>query len=132
MTIGQLNFGLLPRAILIHGRDEARLATGLGRPITFLSPPDAAVSWGCLWWRSLLTAANYQGPALLDCGTASGRAAEALAIGLKGIVLSACPGLSEIAHLATTTGAILLTTRPPALDLRLPHTENRLASWLNG
>ena len=123
---------ILPPAILIHGLGEARLAVNQPRPVTLISPPGAAISWGSLWWQALLSAADYKGPALLDCAQAPGRAAEALALGLKGLVLSPCPNWNEIAGLAKQNGATLLSSRPPALDLRLPHAENRLKSWLGG
>lgn len=132
LTIESLNFDPLPPAVLVHGLGEARLALGQARPTTLLSPPGAALSWGCLWWRALLSAAGYSGPALLDCATAPGRAAEALSIGLKGLVLSPCPSWNEIAELAAKNGATLLNARPPALDLRIHHAENRLISWLDG
>ena len=132
LIIESLNFDILPPVILIHGLEEARLAVNQPRPVTLISPPGAAVSWGCLWWRSLLSAAEYTGPALLDCATTPGRAAEALALGLKGLVLFPCPNWNEIAGLAAKNNATLLRSRPPALDLRLPHAENRLKSWLGG
>lgn len=130
--IETLNFPRLPPAVLIHDLGEARLIINQPKSATLISPPGAAISWGCLWWKALLSAADYKGPALLDCAQAPGRAAEALTLGLKGLVLSPCQNWNEIADLAATNKAILLCSRPPALDLRLPHAENRLASWLGG
>ncbi len=116
----------------MHGLKDARLALAPARPVTLLSAPGAALSWGCLWWQELLAAAGHKGPALLDCDAAPGRAAEALAIGLSGVVLTSCPAWDEIAELASQSGAILLPAPPPFLDLRLKGSERRLMSWLGG
>ncbi len=127
-----LNFSRLPPAVCTYGLDDACLTLAAARPVTLLSPPGAAVYWGVLWWQSLLTAAGNDGPALLDCATAPGRAAEALVLGLKGLVLAPCPGWDEIAALAASKGATLLKAAPPALDLRLPNAAKQLISWLGG
>lgn len=132
LMIESLKLDKLPPAVVVHGLAEACLVVHHHLPVTLLSPPGAAVAWGCLWWRALLSAANYAGPALLDCATAPGRAAEALALGLKGLVLSPCPNWDEIAGLASSNGATLLSSRPSALDLALPNAQMRLASWLGG
>ncbi len=126
------NAPALPPAIIVHGLEEARLALAPARPVTLLSAPGAALCWGCLWWRELLKAADHGGPALLDCAAAPGRAAEALAIGLAGVVLAPCLSWDEIAALARQSGAILLPAPPPALDLRLAGAGRRLISWLGG
>lgn len=123
---------LLPPAVVIHGVGQAVQATAYGRPVTLLSAPGAALSWGCLWWRELLRVSGHEGPALLDCAAAPGRAAEALAIGLRGIVLIPGPSWGEIAALAERSGALLLPSPPPLLDLGLKASERRLKSWLGG
>lgn len=87
---------------------------------------------GCLWWRELLAASGHNGPALLDCACAPGRAAEALALGLPGIILAPCPGWDEIARQARQNSAILLEKAPDFLDLGLKGGEMRLKTWLHG
>ncbi len=126
------NSPTLPPAIIVHGLAEATYALAPGRPVTLLSAHGAALAWGCLWWRELLAASGHGGPALLDCAAAPGRAAEALAIGLKGIVLAPGPSWGEIAALAAQSKAALLPAPPPFLDLGLKGSERRLISWLGG
>lgn len=126
------SLAIQPPAVVVHGLKNAQLALAHARPVTLLSASGAALSWGCLWWRELLLAAGHEGPALLDCAAAPGRAAEALAIGLRGVVLAPCPSWNEIAALAAESGALLLPAPPPFLDLRLKGSERRLESWLDG
>ncbi len=122
----------LPPAVIIHGLGDARLALDCKRPVTLLSAPAAALYAGCLWWFSLLQAAQADGPALLDCADAPGRAVEALRMGLRGIVLNCEPGLfSQVLALAEMHGALLLPGAPPALDLAQRGADRRLAGWLN-
>ncbi|MGE4482396.1 hypothetical protein [Acidocella sp.] len=122
----------LPPAIIVHGLADVRLARRPARPVTLLSAPGAGLSWGCAWWRELLTAGGHEGPALLDCAGAPGRAAEALAAGLAGVILAPCPAWDEVAALARHKGALLRASAPPALDLRLSGAEKRLLPWLGG
>jgi hypothetical protein len=122
---------LLPPAVIVHGLADARLALSLRRPVTLLSAPAAALFGGCLWWFSLLQAAETEYPALLDCADAPGRAVEALKLGLGGIVLDCGPELfTQIAELAERQGALLLAAPPPALDLGARGTGRKLAGWL--
>lgn len=127
----------LPPAVMVHGLEQARRACALGLPVTLLSAPGAAAAWGCLWWQSLLAAVPYAGPALLDCGTAPGRATEALTLGVKGVILASCPVWDELAWLATQTQAVLLPASPAFLDLGQndrwrKQDETRLLAWLGG
>lgn len=122
----------LPPAIMVHGLAQAKYACAQGMPVTLLSAPGAAGAWGCLWWQRLLVEAGHTGPALLDCGAAPGRAVEALTLGLRGIVLSACPVWDEIADMAARRDALLLPTPPAALDLGQKRNERRLLVWLAG
>ena len=122
----------LPPAVIIHGLPQARRALAPGRAVTLLSAPGAALAWGCLWWREVLRQSGHAGPALLDCAAAPGRAAEALALGLGGVVLAPCPAWGEVAALAAQTGALLLRAPPAALDLGLKGDERRLSAWLGG
>lgn len=127
----------LPPAVIVHSLACAKAALAPGRPVTLLSAPGAAQFAGCLWWRELLAAAGFSGPALLDCAAAPGRALEALHLGLYrgrgGVVLRApAPAFSLIAQLAAAQGALALPLAPPALDLRLNGATRRLDSWLAG
>ena len=124
---------ILPPAVIIHGLGDARLALAHQRPVTLLSAPAAALYAGCLWWFSLLEAAETDYPALLDCADAPGRAVEALRMGLKGIVLGCEAELfAAVGELAGLHGALLLAEAPPALDLAVRGAERRLEAWLAG
>ena len=117
----------------MHSLADAKAALAPGRALTLLSAPGAGQFAGCLWWRELLAAADFHGPALLDCGPAPGRALEALHLGLGGVVLCAPgPAYSLVAALAAAQGALALPLAPPALDLRLNGATRRLDSWLAG
>ncbi len=123
----------LPPAVIVHSLADAKAALAPGRPLTLLSAPGAAQFAGCLWWRALLAAADFSGPALLDCSSAPGRALEALHLGLGGVVLCApARAFSLVAQLAAAQGALALPLAPPALDLRLNGAIRRLDSWLAG
>ena len=122
-----------PASVMVHGLADARVALAVGRPLTLLSAPGAAQYMGCLWWRELLAAAAFEGPALLDCADAPGRALEALKLGLRGVVLAAPPAaFALVAELATAQGALLLARAPPALDLGEAGAQRRLLAWLGG
>jgi len=120
----------LPQAVIVHGLVDIRAALAPGRPVTLLSAPGAALYAGGLWWRELLAAAEYTGPALLDCGPAPGRAWEALKLGLRGVVLAPCPAWDQVAEYAAAQGALLLPAPPSALDFCSPGGARRLEAWL--
>lgn len=121
----------LPPAVVVHNLSHARLCAG--RRVALLSAPGAAQYAGVLWWRELLAAADWRGPALLDCGDGAGRALEALRLGLPGIILRTNPAaFAAAAEIATTQGAILLPGPPPALDLGARGAQRQLDTWLNG
>lgn len=122
----------LPQAVIVHGLPDLRAALAPGHPVTVLSAPGAALYAGGLWWRELLAAADYTGPALLDCGPAPGRAWEALKLGLRGVVLAPCPAWDQVADYAAAQGALLLSAPPPALDLAAPGATRHLTAWLTG
>jgi hypothetical protein len=121
----------LPPAVVVHGLRHVQAVLVLARPVTLLSGENAAGYAGCLWWRELLTAADFTGVSLLDCGAAPGRALEALKLGLPGLILHG-GGWPLVEELATAQGARLLTERPPALDLEAPGASRHLAAWLGG
>ncbi len=120
-----------PPAVIIHGLDDARAALAPGRPVTLLSAPGAAIYAGAGWWRALIQAASPAHPDILDCGTAAGRALEALRAGQKTLILRApAPILAEVTALARTHGATVLSHAPPSLDLAAPGARRQLAGWL--
>lgn len=122
----------LPQAVIVHGLPDLHTALAPGLPVTLLSASGAALYAGGLWWRELLAAADYTGPALLDCGPAPGRAWEALKLGLRGVVLPPCPAWDQVAAYAAAQGALLLPAPPAALDLAAPGAAKRLTTWLTG
>lgn len=123
---------MLPPAIIVHGLPDIRTALAPGRPVTLLSAPGAATYVGAAWWAELLRIENIQTPAFLDCAAAPGRAFEALALGLSGIILAPCPVWNELAAHAAARRATLLAAAPPALDLAAPGAAHALESWLEG
>ena len=126
----------LPPAVIVHGLAQAQAALAPGLPVTLLSAPGAAVYAGAGWWRALVLAASQDQqvpPDILDCGTAPGRALEALRVGQRRLVLRADPRLFEdLAGRAASLGAVLLAEPPPSLDLGAPAAARRLAAWLAG
>jgi hypothetical protein len=122
-----------PPSVIIHSLDDARAALAPGLPVTLLSAPGAASYAGAGWWRALIEAACAAHPDILDCGTASGRALEALRVGQKTLVLCApAPILAEVTAAAGTHGATILSHPPASLDLAESGAVRRLAGWLAG
>ena len=123
-------------AVVIHGIEDATAALAPGLPVTLLSGPGAALYAGCLWWRALVTQASAAFPAtpvqdVLDCADAPGRALAAIRAGQKTLILAfECPGFAAVAQIAASRGLLLLTERPPALDLADPSARRRLQTWL--
>ena len=120
-----------PPATIVHGLPHISLALAQNRPVTLLSAPGAALYAGGGWWAALLAAANFAGPAFLDCANAPGRAWEGLKLGLPGIILAPCPAWDQVAEYAAAQGAALLPTAPPALDMAAPGAARKLEAWLN-
>ncbi len=115
--------------VTVHGLPHVRLATGLGRPVTLLSGPNAAAYAGCGWWRALMAYAPGCAD-ILDCGDSPGRVLEALSIGCRVMVLVPCPAWDDVAERAVRQGALVLPERPPALDLAEYGAARHLATWL--
>jgi hypothetical protein len=121
----------LPPAVIIHSREHAAAALVPDLPVTLLSAPGFALYGGCGWWQALLEQAGYDGPALLDCGDAPGRAVEAVRLGLFGVVLAAEPLIfARVQGIAAGTRTILLEAAPPALDLAKANARRLLTAWL--
>jgi hypothetical protein len=127
--------------VIIHGLRDARLALALGRPVTLLSAPGAALYAGCGWWRAVVAAARAAAPTVpladvLDCGDATGQALAALRIGQRALVLAPdAPGRAAVAAIAARDGVRLLARAPPALDLAAcgaaGEAARRLHDWLH-
>ena len=123
-------------AVVIHGLADARAALAIGRPVTLLSAPGAALFAGCGWWRAVVQRACSEHAAvpvedILDCADASGLALGALRIGQRLIVLSPhAPGFPSVTAIAASLGGEVLTSRPPALDMADRTTARRLHDWL--
>ena len=119
--------------MVVHGLPHLRLAVAPGLPVTLLSGAGAATYGGCGWWRALMALGAGANPDMLDCGDAPGRALEALSVGCTLLVLDpAVSAWNLVAARAAAVGAVLLATRPPALDLADPRAPRRLLHWLGG
>jgi hypothetical protein len=126
----------LPPAVIVHGLAQACAALALGRPVTLLSAPGAALYAGCLWWRDLATQARAACPGtpatdVLDCADAAGQAMAALRSGVNRLVLwQAAPGWTAVAAIAAEAGGFVLPVAPPALDLGQHDAARRLDVWV--
>lgn len=126
---------ILHHTLVVHGLDQVRAALRPGRPVILLSAPGAAGFAGCLWWRGLMALGRAEFPGadlddVLDCADSPGHAMAALRVGQLRLVLDpACPAFPAVVQAATTLGAAVLPSRPPALDLG---TGRVLAAWLRG
>jgi hypothetical protein len=126
----------LPPSVVVHGLDDARTALAEGAPVTLLSAPGAALFAGCAFWHALVDKARAEhpdvtAPDILDCGDAAGQALAALRLGQRILVLAeSTPGRKAVAAIAAASGAVLLTARPPALDLARRGAARRLRAWL--
>jgi hypothetical protein len=70
---------------------------------------------------------------ILDCGAAPGFAMAALRAGQRQLVLDpTCPAFAAVAAAAARLDAVVLGTRPPALDLAEPGAARRLVDWVRG
>jgi hypothetical protein len=123
-------------AVVVHSLADARVALGPGQPVTLLSGEGAALYAGCGWWRALTAATRAEFPRvptadLLDCADASGQALAALRIGLRHLILLPdAPGRGRVATIIAGLDGVLLSERPPALDLADPANRRRLHEWV--
>ncbi len=123
-------------AVIVHGLAGARSALSPGLPVRLLSAEGAALSMGVGWWQALVAAARAAHPGtpcadILDCADSPGRAMAALRMHQSALVLAPdTPGVAAIARIAAAQGAVLLTERPPALDLGRPGAARALSAWL--
>ena len=123
-------------AVVIHGLVHARMVLAIGRSVTLLSAPGAALFAGCGWWRAVIERARGEYPGvpiddILDCADAPGLALGALRIGQRQLVLSPIsPGWQSVAAIAASLGGEVLSSRPPALDMAHRNAGRRLHDWL--
>lgn len=124
-------------AVVIHGLAHARTVLGIGRAVTLLSAPGAALFAGCGWWRAVIERARGEYPGvsiddILDCADAPGLALGALRIGQRRLVLSpTSPCWQSVATIAASLGGEVLGSRPPALDMADRNAARRLHDWLH-
>ncbi len=123
-------------AVVVHGLVHARSVLAIGRSVTLLSAPGAALFAGCGWWRAVIERARGEYPGvpiddILDCADARGLALGALRIGQRRLVLSpTSPGWQSVAAIAASLGGEVLTSRPPAFDMAERNAARRLHEWL--
>ena len=124
-------------AVVIHGLAHALTVLGIGRAVTLLSAPGAALFAGCGWWRAVIERARGEYPGvsiddILDCADAPGLALGALRIGQRRLVLSpTSPCWQSVATIAASLGGEVLGSRPPALDMADRNAARRLHDWLH-
>ncbi|MDE8348738.1 MAG: hypothetical protein POG74_04540 [Acidocella sp.] len=123
---------VLPPAVIVHSLAHAKLAMAPGLPVTLMSAPGAALYGGCLWWSALLSAAEFGGMALLDCGDAPGRAVEAIRLGVRGIVLRSPPQLFQAVVNVADNNVVILRAAPVALDMGDSVALRVINNWLGG
>lgn len=123
-------------AVVVHGLDQALAALAPGLPVCLLSAPGAALGAGCQWWRAVVDAARATHPQtdatdILDCADAPGLAMAALRIGqIRLILWPSCPAFAAVQAAAASLGAIVLPTRPDALDLARRGSTAKLITYL--
>lgn len=130
------------RPIRIHSLTEARAAcaaaAALGVPLHLVSAPAASSHAGALWFQGVVRRAAAEFPtvgltAVLDCSDRAGDAQAALAAGVRAILFTGpAPVAERLADIAAQRGAVLLTDRTSALDLRdARRPEEACRAWLS-
>lgn len=127
------------RPVLVHGLDDARSALGaaaaLGVPVTVV----AGAASGALWFIRVVEAARaacgaVEVHAVLDCADHAGDAQGALAAGVRHVLFTGPPAAAaRLADIAAARGAVVLTSLPPALELRgMRDAAAACRTWLSG
>jgi len=107
---------------VVHALSLLRQVRG-GQAGGLISHPGAGAFLGPLWWQALCAVAQSdadgpQMPMILDCGLAAGRAAEAIRMGQRELVLlQASAGHAPLSVFAAQCGVRLWSARPAALSL---------------
>ena len=131
----------LPPTVLVRHLEDAiaclQAATALKRPVTLLSPSDAALWLGPGWLVAVARKAAKAAPGakcrtLLDCADRPDLAQAALRDGTDAILFTGRPRIAaKLADIAAAYGAAFLTRRPPALELaRQRSPGDALRHWL--
>jgi hypothetical protein len=134
---------LLPPAVLVRHIEDAiaalQAARTMKRPVTLLSPDEAALWLGPGWLVVIAKEAAKAEPGakcktLLDCADRPDLAQAALRQGTDGIVFTGKPKVAtKLTDIAASYGAVFLRRRPPALELaRARSPEDALRQWLGG
>jgi hypothetical protein len=124
-------------AVIVHGLTDARAVLTVGRAVTLLSAPGAALYAGCLWWKAMVDQARAAFPEIpmqdvLDCADGSGQALAAMRAGVSRLVLwPGAPGWQAVAEIAASQGGFVLTQAPEALDMAAPDAISRIHVWLH-
>lgn len=132
-----------PRAILVHGQQDARVAFAcadeLDVPLTLISSDSAAAYAGAAWFATTLAvvAAGYPDvtfTAILDCGDRAGDAQGAFACGIHAVLFTGAPTVADrLNEIGAASAAAVLTERPDTLDLRGRHDPRVVCrAWLKG
>lgn len=130
-------------AFMVHGWPQARAAcaaaSGAGAALTLVSAPNCASTAGVGWFQALVDKARVDYPDLdivgvLLCGDAAGRALQAMAHGVRHLVVDPnCPALERLRDIASQRGACLMTAPPDSANLGLtadPDAASRAALGL--
>jgi hypothetical protein len=133
--------GDIPRAVIVHSLDHARLALAAARaakkPIVLRSAVGAASYVGAGWFAAMVARAAREFPGVnftesLDCGEEAGHAMAALREGVRMVRLSGPKKLrAKVASMAKKSGAVLDEDDSPALDLlEVDNPAAALREWL--
>jgi hypothetical protein len=133
----------LPPAVLVRHLEDAiaalDVARALKRPVTLLSPDEAALWLGPGWLVAVAKEAAKAVPGakcrkLLDCADRPDLAQAALRQGTDAILFTGKPRVAaKLADIVAAYRAILLRKRPPALELAgTREPADALRQWLGG
>jgi hypothetical protein len=131
----------LPPAVLVRHLEDAivafEVARAVKRPVTLLSPDEAALWLGPGWLVAVAAEAAKAVPGakcrtLLDCADRPDLAQAALRQGTDAILFTGSPKIAaKLADIAAAYGAVFLRKRPPALELaRARAPADALRHWL--
>jgi hypothetical protein len=131
----------LPPAVLVRHLEDAiaslQAARAMRRPVTLLSPDEAALWLGPGWLVAIAKEAAKAEPGakcrtLLDCADRPDLAQAALRQGTDAIIFTGAPKVAaKLADIAAAYGAVFLRKRPAALELaRTRSPADALRQWL--
>ena len=109
---------------LAHLRAALTAGAASGRPVVALSATGASGFAGAGWFASLAEQARLEFPqveltAILDCADRGGDVPAALKLGLRHLIFTGHPEAAiRLQDIAAQSGATVITSRPPSLDLQ--------------